>query len=138
MNKKDIEILISDHKRNGDTLYKKKRYDGAYYHYGYVVELALKRCICSYQRRDEFPPQKEGPIKYKIHDLDVLLILSGLYSEMLSLNLNEPLRINWEVINKWTEERRYQHGITVQEANDYRKAVMNNKNGVLQWLKKKW
>lgn len=58
----------------------RRRYDGAYYLAGYVVECALKACIAKGTRRFDFPPRAVQDIY--THDLARLLRQAGLEPDL--------------------------------------------------------
>jgi hypothetical protein len=72
--------IAEERLKDAEALLAAERYDGAIYLGGYVVELALKSCICRILNWKGFP-QTRGEFQnfqsFKTHDLDVLLSLSG-------------------------------------------------------------
>jgi hypothetical protein len=83
-----------------------RRYDGAAYLGGYVVELALKARICRTLKWAEFPSTRsefKELQSFKTHDLDVLLRLSG-REEYVKVKLFPE----WTAVNQWNPEARYQ------------------------------
>ncbi|MGW9686614.1 HEPN domain-containing protein [Flagellimonas sp. 2504JD1-5] len=91
---KDAEVLLAN-----------RRYDGAVYLGGYVMELILKARTCRALKWDEFP-ETSGEFQnyrsFRTHNLDVLLSLSGLES---TIKLNHFL--DWNNVNQWNPEMRY-------------------------------
>jgi hypothetical protein len=49
---------------------------------------------------------------------------------------NEEFKLNWAVVNKWSEESRYECVIKKQDAHDLFNAIIDNESGILPWLKK--
>lgn len=87
------------------ALLKAKRYDGAVYMGGYVVEIALKARICRTLRWTGFPETRsefQSLASFKTHDLDILLTLSGREQRVKTLHLAE-----WSAIAAWDPEVRY-------------------------------
>ena len=81
------------------------RFDGAYYLAGYSGELALKARICKTLNWTDFRvtnKEFERFRSFKIHDLEVLLKLSGLESVIKDKQLAE-----WGVVKAWQAEVRY-------------------------------
>ena len=87
------------------ALLKTKRYDGAIYIGGYVVEIALKARICRTLRWPGFPESRtefQSLASFKTHDLDTLLRLSGREPRIKANHLAE-----WSAIATWDPEVRY-------------------------------
>lgn len=113
-------------------------YDGSAYLCGYVVELALKARICRLLDVNEYPDGGRLKQVYGVHDLDQLLLLSGLRRK-----LDPSYRLlfeNWSIAVPWKPERRYAPAGTVtrQEAEEILNAVRDEKTGVLKWIRKYW
>ena len=82
-----------------------RRYDGAIYLGGYVVELSLKSRICELLNWKGFPQTRKEFQKYqsfKTHDLDVLLSLSGAEDAVKKSYFAE-----WSAVTTWDPEARY-------------------------------
>jgi HEPN domain-containing protein len=120
------------------------KYDGCCYLAGYALELALKAVICSRMDNDSFFEvlKSETARAFKIHNLAELVILAGLSKEYKELNIkNNVLLIYWEYIKndiKWSEQLRYQMGITKDQAEKMILAINDPINGILEWIKKYW
>ena len=112
-------------------------WSGAYYLAGYAVESALKACIARGTERYEFP-DKRRVYKSYTHKLEDLLGVAGLARQFRETqDPDKQLASNWALVQKWTEEARYQlHSET--DATELLEAVQNRKDGVLAWLKKYW
>ena|SRR2546422_11172889 len=109
---KDAEILCAN-----------RRYAGAVYLCGYAVELALKARICQTLKWAGFPEtrhEREGYSNFMVHNLEVLLHLSGVEKRIKAQYLSE-----WSIVTKWDPELRYQpiHQTTRQHALDMLNAV---------------
>ncbi|MBI4312373.1 MAG: hypothetical protein HY681_11420, partial [Chloroflexi bacterium] len=94
------------------------RSDGAVYLCGYAVEMALKARICRTLRWEGFPETNAEFRDYqsfRIHDLAVLLHLSGIEHSVL-----DRFPVQWAAVSKWNPESRYAPiGTTsLQEATD--------------------
>lgn len=91
--------------KDARALYAAGRYDAALYLCGYAVELALKARICRTLRWAGYPESRTEFANYgsfRIHDLQVLLELSG---------VEQPIRAahgaHWGVVTKWHPALRY-------------------------------
>ena len=96
------------------ALLKAKRYDGAVYMGGYVVEIALKARICRTLRWTGFPETRsefQSLTTFKTHDLDILLALSGREQRVKTNHLAE-----WSAVATWDPEVRYKPAGTAKKA----------------------
>jgi len=101
----DLEDIARARLEDSEVLYEAKRYDGAAYLCGYVVELALKAKICDTLGWKGFPETKrefENYRSFRTHSLDVLLSLTGVEQEVKTKLLAE-----WSIVAKWDPEVRY-------------------------------
>jgi HEPN domain-containing protein len=99
----DLEQLSKDRLKDAQVLFKGKRYDGAFYLAGYVVEFWLKKNICKKNRWKIYPDDQK---KYKIHDFEKLLEESGKESVM-----KKELFAEWSIVMNWKIENRYDANI---------------------------
>lgn len=86
-------------------LLRARRYDGAIYIGGYVVEIALKARICRTLKWESFPSSRKefaSLATFRTHDLDLLLALSGREQRIKSRHLAE-----WSNVATWDPEVRY-------------------------------
>ena len=96
------------------ALLKARRYDGAVYLGGYVVEIALKARICRTLRWAGFPEtgmEFQLLKSFRTHDLDVLLVLSGREPSIKKSRLAE-----WSAVAAWDPEVRYRLPGSVKKA----------------------
>lgn len=101
----DLRKLARARLKDAKSLLSAKRFDGAIYIGGYVVEIALKARICRTLKWAEFPETRkefESLTTFKTHDLDVLLAVSGHERRIKSNHLAE-----WSAIGIWDPELRY-------------------------------
>jgi len=101
----ELRKLAKARIKESKTLFDTRQYDTATYLCGYAVELALKARICRTLKWSEFPPNgKEfrGFHAFKTHDLDVLLILSGISEKITNHYFTE-----WAIVSRWNPENRY-------------------------------
>ena len=91
--------------RDAEVLLSAKRYDGAVYLCGYAVELALKARICKTLKWPGYPESNkefERLASFKIHDLDVLLRLTG-----REASVKTGFLVEWSAVAAWNPEARY-------------------------------
>jgi HEPN domain-containing protein len=121
-------------RREAEALCSAKLYDGARYLAGYVLEVALKARICRVLDL-EYPDSGDLRRVYATHDLDQLLMLSGL-SRKLELQKDTLLLESWVNAAAWRPEQRYAApGITTFE--DERRCLADV-DKVLAWIRKYW
>ena len=138
MNRRDLQSISRLRVREAKMLLERGFYSGAYYLLGYAVECALKACIAKQIKRYDFPDKKLINDSYT-HDLEKLLSLSGLKDRLQQdMTKNPVLELNWTIIKDWSEQTRYDIGISQKKAEDMYYAVNDKYNGVLIWLKKWW
>lgn len=102
---RDLGDIAKARLEDSEALYQAKRYDGAAYLCGYVVELALKAKICDTLGWKGFPETKrefENYRSFRTHSLDVLLSLTGVEQEVKTKFL-----VEWSIVAKWDPEVRY-------------------------------
>jgi AbiV family abortive infection protein len=138
MNRTDLQNLAELRIREAKILLDAGSYPGAFYLAGYSIECALKACIAKATRQHDFPDKKRTQDSYS-HDLMQLLSLTDLKNQLQDdMKSNRDLRAYWNRVVNWNEERRYELGLTEQEAKDLYQAIADPLNGVLSWLKKCW
>jgi HEPN domain-containing protein len=102
---KDIKKIAQARLRDAEVLAAAKRYEGAIYLCGYAVELGLKARICKTLKWQGFPSSRkefDGYQSFKIHDLDVLLHLTGIEDR-----IKTKLFAEWSAVAAWDPESRY-------------------------------
>jgi hypothetical protein len=107
--------------------------DGAIYLCGYALELILKRHIVKVLRWDGYPDTKkefEQFKSFKVHDLDVLLRLSGLEK---NIQADSAIFAKWQIANTWKSEIRYKEvgSVTIVEARDIINATRDVLNHIV-------
>src|SRR5260221_8407212 len=103
---KDLRAIARARLRDAQALLRAKRFDGAFYLCGYVIELALKARICRTLKWSGFPDSAQdfkGLQSVKTHDLEVLLRFSGIEDRVKAKHLLE-----WSAVLLWNPEKRYQ------------------------------
>ena len=101
----DLRKLARARLTDAKSLLNARRYDGAIYIGGYVVEIALKARICRTLKWDAFPESRKefaSLATFRTHDLDVLLALSGREQRIKGRHLAE-----WSDVATWDPEVRY-------------------------------
>jgi HEPN domain-containing protein len=137
VNRADFKALALFRLKDAEALLKSKRYDGAYYLTGYVIECALKACICKKRKRFEFPDKTLATRSYT-HDLAELVKAADLADELgIERKTNKPFEVMWKVALLWSEQSRYGRH-TRSQAEELHKAVTHPDYGVLQWIKRYW
>lgn len=101
----ELRKITRERLKDARALVNAGRYEGAMYLGGYVVELALKERICRTLRWSGFP-QTAGEFQnfrsFRTHNLDVLLILSGVEDRIKARYFSE-----WTAVASWNPEMRH-------------------------------
>jgi len=136
MNKTELENLVAIRIKEADILLTADCYQGAYYLAGYALECTLKACIAKQVKEFDFPDKKLANDSYT-HKLADLVTTAGLKQRLAEQEKqNKEFKLNWAVVNKWSEDSRYEYAITKQEAHNLFTAITDNESGILSWLKK--
>jgi HEPN domain-containing protein len=134
--RKDFQRLAELRAKEAATLSKTGNQQGAYYLAGFAVECALKACIAKRTRRHDFPADKEYAGKVYTHNLDQLLKLASLETQLYKDMETRPrLANNWDVVRRWNVDSRYEtSGLSGRNMT----LAVNSADGVLQWIKLHW
>lgn len=137
MNRADCQRIARQRVREAKTLLEAGHFPGAFYLIGYAVECALKSCIARQVKRYDFPNKKLANAVHT-HDLGRLIGAAGLVRAFEDdRKANPALDVNWAVAKDWTEDARYDVGISERQARDLYSACVG-RNGVLPWVKRRW
>lgn len=104
-NTTELLSIAKERLKDAETLLNAERYDGAVYLCGYSIEIALKHKICLTLNWTGFPSTNREFENYrslKTHDLDVLLTLTGIESEIKATHLAES-----SAVSIWNQNARY-------------------------------
>lgn len=138
MNRATLQRISKLRRRDAAALLTAGQYPGAYYLIGYAVECALKACVAKQVGQYDFPDRKLANEAFT-HDLEKLMKLSGLAPDLeKEMETNKPLELNWAVVKDWSESSRYEIGITEAQARDLYSACTARRNGVLNWIRRRW
>jgi hypothetical protein len=118
MNRGDFQQLAEEHLRHAKALLDAGLYSGAYYMCGYVVECALKACICRKTNQFDFYPKPTVSRDAWSHEFEKLIALADLGPKIDQERRNDNrLEVNWRTVGDWEPKSRYdQH--PKQEAED--------------------
>jgi hypothetical protein len=138
MNRADSQQLTELRLKEVRLLLDAGCFEGAYYLAGYAIEFALKSCIAKKTNQYDFPDKKLVGQIYT-HDPVGLLKAAGLETELQNeAKSNKDFQRSWAQVVNWSEEARYETTRTQTAANDLWAAIADDRNGILQWLKKRW
>lgn len=141
MTRKELQKIALIRLLEAKALYNKRLYDGAVYLCGYVVEAALKARICHHLHMKEYIDTGNMKQVFLSHDFDRLLLLSGLNNKINLANKRDTkLFTHWSLLTLWSPDMRYVPIGTYsrQYAKDVIKALEDNSDGFLTWIKKLW
>jgi HEPN domain-containing protein len=142
VNRKHLQKLAKERLKDARALLGRKRWSGAYYLCGYVIECALKACLLRYLGEsgavfgDESYRKKLGDCW--THDLVKLVSLAGLEADFgAARGANVMLDNFWTVTKDWKDTSRYEEK-TEAEAKLLYEAVSHNPDGVFRWIQSRW
>lgn len=143
MNRTQWQKVASERLEDALALLRQKRWAGAYYISGYVVECALKACLLRHLGESDavFGDEKyvKELVKCWTHDLVNLVALAGLTADFGSARgANATLEAHWGVVKDWTETSRYVETRAEAEATGMFEAVSNDPDGVFKWIQSRW
>ena len=139
MNRSDFQTLAEVRIKEALVMLENQCYEGAYYLAGYAVECALKACIARNTNQYDFPPDRNTVSRIYSHNLEGLLQVAGLERERRAQAEARPaFSVYWKCVTDWSEEARYEHSITRQDAENLYLAITDEEDGVLPWLRNYW
>jgi HEPN domain-containing protein len=142
VDRKHLQALAKERLKDARALLGRKRWAGAYYLSGYVVECALKSCLLKYLGESAAvfgnPDYLKDLAKCWTHDLVRLVSLAGLEAEFgVARGANAALEANWGTVKDWKETSRDELR-TEPEAKAIYEAVSHKSDGVFQWIRTRW
>jgi HEPN domain-containing protein len=126
----DFKKMALERRKDAQALFEARRYAGAYYLIGYVIEYALKAIIAKQTHRHEFPDKKRAE-KSWTHNIPTLFKTAGLDER----NANKRTKTYLATVNMWSSEARYKLTVSKKETEQLFDAVKEPNDGVLAWLK---
>jgi HEPN domain-containing protein len=137
LNRELLQQLSEQHLGDAQVLLEQKRWPGAYYLAGCAVECALKACIAKLTKAHDFPHKDSA--KVFTHKFDILVGLAELETARIErCKISRAFDLYWAHVGKWSEESRYDSTRGEQEAHDLIRAISDNQEGVLPWIKLHW
>jgi len=138
----EIKDIADSRIQEATLLHNNGFYDASIYLAGYSIELILKAKICQILDIPDFFHQNSGINRglsrgFKTHDLEDLIVLSGLKNKFqLAKGNNRNLMTNWSIICEWSENKRYCACGTcnVQESLNFLQAITDSTNGIKSWI----
>ena len=138
MNRRELQQLSHQRRRDAKVLLDAGNYSGAYYLLGYAVECGIKAAIARNVQRHDFPDLNTVRDSYK-HNLEGLLKTAGLWPHLTTaMAASQSLQVNWAVVKDWDVESRYTLSISEVRARDFYSASTSKTTGFLSWLRNYW
>ena len=139
MNRTELRQLAEDRVLDAKALIDAGRWSGAYYMAGYAMECGLKACVLALvERTGEIFMDKEFSRKRFTHKLIELIGVAQLTNSHNDLlKKNSSFRSYWTIAEDWTEASRYQQQ-TESGARAIYKAITDDPNGILPWIRTHW
>ena len=135
MFRKDFQELARVRLREARKLLQEREYSGAHYFVGITVECGLKACIAKATHRYQFPERNSRDLY--THELTPLVKLAGLSLSLAEERAASPaFEINWNIVNDWRVESRYEIIGRIQATDIYSAAT--SRRGVMRWIRKNW
>ena len=105
----DLQELSRTRLREAEALFAAGLYDGAIYLCGYVLEMALKACVCRTRDIPGYPDTEPGVRQlFKTHDVGALELLAGLRSRVAQQkDLSPEFERSWNRLILWNTDLRY-------------------------------
>lgn len=121
-----------------EIFHKNKLFELVNQDYGYPVEMLIKKIICEKNHIHSYPPRtNKGCIspRYKTHDLNDLIKLSGLSCKVDNLRSNDfEFYKAWLKVCSWDVNNRYKIvGFNEETSEDYIKVVKKVIEEVRTW-----
>jgi len=138
LNKSDFQELAELHLWHAKALLDAQLYAGAYYMCGYVVECALKACICKKTNQFDFHPSPDESRAAWSHDFGKLIKAAELEGDFNAARTADlDLDLKWESAENWSPSSRYEpHG--QHEAKELFLAISDPEHGVFSCIKQHW
>ena len=100
--------------------------DEAYHIGGYCIEFLLKASVCKtlgiedfFGEKDVWAKKFKYPQAFKNHNLEQLLVLSGIYMEFDKKLSDATFKSHWSKACAWNEQSRYLTGKPSLEVKDF-------------------
>lgn len=135
MNRDDFQRLAEMRLSEGQALFDAGFYSGAYYLSGYVIECALKACICKQVQQYDFPPGPDLKKSHYSHTFSELVETADLKDVLRQeIARNTAFERLWRILVVWRENKRYTYNVTEKEARDMLDAIRE----VYSWIQQYW
>jgi len=143
VNRKQLQNVAKERLKDAKALLGRKRWAGAYYLSGYVIECGLKACLLRHLGESDAVFGDEKYLKRLAecwtHDLVKLVNLAGLDADFgAARGANPALAGYWGVVKDWRENSRYDETKSEADARAMFEAVSHNPDGVFRWIQSRW
>jgi hypothetical protein len=123
VNRSDFQELAQLHVQHARALLDAQLYSGAYYMCGYVVECALKACICRKTSQFDFRPSPDEAKRCVDAQFRQTHGVSDLKEQIKKARqADRALDVKWREVDNWSESSRYERR-SQEEAEDLFAAV---------------
>jgi hypothetical protein len=145
VNQAELQQMATERIKDAEALLSGGRWEFAYYTAGYAIECALKSCVLSRMILTGWvfkEDVKRVVDDCRTHDFMKLVVISGLLDELndakkASAAAKDKFDSNWQVVRLWAVTSRYESK-TESEARDLVAAIVDDPDGVLQWIRNYW
>lgn len=137
MRRSDLQLIAQAKIDDAILLLESGRASNSYYLAGYSIEIGLKACIAKQISSDTIPDLAFVRSIYS-HSIGELVKVAGLASRLKrQQDDDKTFAANWAIVCEWGPDERY-NVIDIGTAQLMISAVVDPKNGVLQWIKAHW
>ena len=136
----DLRILAQTRLREAEALFAAGLYDGTVYLCSYVLEMALKACVCRTLDLPLYPDDERGARQtFRTHDFELLVLLAGLRNKLMAeREASIAFDRNWTLAASWPLEDRYTVSKSQVNAGEMLEAMTSPEEGVLTWPSRQW
>jgi hypothetical protein len=143
VNRKQLQTVAKERLKDAKALLGRKRWAGAYYLSGYVIECGLKACLLRHLGESDVIFGDEKYLKRLAecwtHDLVKIVNLAGLDVAFgAARGANPALAGFWGVVKDWKETSRYEEAKPEADARMMFEAVSHKTDGVFKWIQLRW
>ncbi len=133
--KAELEALAQEKLDDAAALVAASRWSNGYYLAGYAVELALKACIAKSFKAVTIPDEDLVNATYSP---TFPVGTAGLGADLRNREQADAnFAVNWGIVSSWSPEARYARA-TQKQAEDLLRAISDQDDGVLAWIKAYW
>jgi HEPN domain-containing protein len=139
VNRAEAKLLTDAWVRYAAALLDAGHWHAAYYLAGYSVECGLKACVLLYiENSGIIFRDKKFVERCFTHDLAALVKAADLEIDLgVAIQASSQFEDHWLIVKDWNPDVRYQMR-SETDARELFRAITDNANGMLPWIKARW